>query len=70
LLGRQDEAEAEFQAALAAEPGFAQAYVDLAALALRKSQPDEARALLLRAVPLASDAEEAARIGDLLRRIP
>lgn len=69
-LGNPTEAEAEFQAALAAEPAFVQGYLDLAALTLRKGQPERARALLLRAVPLASDAQEAQRIAALLRAIP
>jgi protein O-mannosyl-transferase len=69
-VGNQAEAEAQFQAALTAEPTFAQAYLDLALLALRQEQPDRARALLQRAAPLASDAEEAGKIAALLRSIP
>jgi protein O-mannosyl-transferase len=69
-LGRDDEATAEFEAAIAAEPRVAQSYVNLALLSLRKGQPERARTLLNQAAPLASSSEEAEQIAALRGQLP
>ena len=63
-------AAVEFEAAIAAEPFFAQAYINLAILSLRKGQPERARTLLNTAAPLASSSEEALQIRELRRQLP
>jgi tetratricopeptide (TPR) repeat protein len=69
-LGREDEARAEFEAAIAAEPAFAQAYINLAALYLRKGQPERARPLLATVARFPSTGEEAETIARLQRQLP
>jgi protein O-mannosyl-transferase len=69
-LGRDDEALREFEAALAAEPGFAQTYLDLATLVLERGQPERARSLLQAASRLPLLPEEGDRIVALQRRLP
>jgi tetratricopeptide (TPR) repeat protein len=68
-LGRADEAAAEFEAAVAAEPSFALARINLAASALRRGDRERARVLLETASRLAIDPAEAARIVELQRRL-
>jgi len=69
-LGRDDEAQAEFEAAIAAEPAFAQPYINLAALHLRKGQPEKARPLLATVARFPSTGEEAETIARLQRQLP
>jgi predicted Zn-dependent protease len=69
-LGREDEALAEFEAAVAAEPDFAQSHINLAALLLRRGQPERARALLDKASRLPIDPQEGAQIVKLQRLLP
>ena len=69
-LGRDDEAQAEFEAAIAAEPAFAQPYINLAALHLRKGQPEKARPLLATVARFPSTGEEAEAIARLQRQLP
>jgi protein O-mannosyl-transferase len=69
-LGREDEAAAEFEAAIAAEPQFAQPYINLAALHLRRGQPEKARPLLATVARFPSSGEEAEAIARLQRQLP
>jgi Tfp pilus assembly protein PilF len=69
-LGREDEALAEFEAAIAAEPAFAQPYINLATLYLRKGQPERARPLLATVSRFPSTGEEAETIARLQRQLP
>jgi Tfp pilus assembly protein PilF len=69
-LGREDEARAEFEAAIAAEPAFAQPYINLAALYLRQGQPEKARPLLATVSHFPSTGEEAETIARLQRELP
>jgi Flp pilus assembly protein TadD len=69
-LGRDDEAAAEFGAAIAAEPTFAPAYSNLAALRLRKGDPERARELLDSGSRFAGSAEEAEAFARLRARLP
>jgi Flp pilus assembly protein TadD len=57
-LGRDDEAAVEFEAAIASEPMFGLAYANLAALALRKGDPERAQKLLEAGSLYAGSAEE------------
>lgn len=68
-LGRDDEARAEFEAALAAEPDFAQAHINLAALLLRRGDQARARVLLETASRLPIEPQEADRIVKLQRQL-
>jgi Tfp pilus assembly protein PilF len=69
-LGRDDEARAEFEAAIAAEPALAQPYINLAALYLRTGQPEKARPLLATVARFPSTGEEAETIARLQRELP
>ena len=69
-LGRDDEARVEFEAAIAAEPAFAQPYINLAALHLRKGEPEKARPLLATVARFPSTGEEAETIARLQRQLP
>jgi Flp pilus assembly protein TadD len=69
-LGRDDEARSEFEAAIAAEPAFAQPYINLAALHLRKGEPERARPLLATVSRFPSTGEEAETIARLQRQLP
>ena len=69
-LGREDEAAAEFEAAIAAEPQFAQPYINLAALHLRRGQPEKARPLLATVARFPSSGEEAEAIARMQRELP
>jgi tetratricopeptide (TPR) repeat protein len=69
-LGRDDEAATEFGAAIAAEPSFAPAYSNLAALRLRKGDPERARELLDSGSRFAGSAEEAEAFARLRARLP
>jgi protein O-mannosyl-transferase len=69
-LGREDEAASEFEAAIAAEPTFAQAYINLATLRLRRGQPAGVREMLATAARYATSAEEAEAIAGLQRQLP
>ena len=69
-LGRDDEARAEFEAAIAAEPAFAQPYINLAVLYLRQGQPEKARPLLATVSRFPSTGEEAETIARLQRELP
>ena len=64
-LGRDDEAAREFEAAISAEPTFAPAYANLAALALKHGDEEKARRLVDAGAPFASDADE----GDAFARL-
>jgi Tfp pilus assembly protein PilF len=70
--GRVDEAAAEFEAALRAEPDFVQAYINLAALKLKRrtgSDVAEALTLLERARHLPTDPQQAERIMSLHKQL-
>lgn len=69
-LGRDTEAAAAFEAAIAAEPGFAPAYSNLAELALRRGDPERARRLVDTGSRLAGSAEEAEAFARLRARLP
>ena len=69
-LGREEEARAEFEAAIAAEPEFAQPYINLAALYLRKGEPEKARPLLAKVSHFPSTGEEAETIARMQRQLP
>jgi protein O-mannosyl-transferase len=69
-MGRDDEARAEFEAAIAAEPAFAQPYINLAALHLRQGEPEKARPLLATVARFPSTGEEAETIARLQRQLP
>jgi protein O-mannosyl-transferase len=69
-LGRDDEARAEFEAAIGAEPALAQPYINLAALYLRTGQPEKARPLLATVARFPSTGEEAETIARLQRELP
>jgi protein O-mannosyl-transferase len=69
-LGRDDEAVAQYEAAIAAEPQFVQARINLAGLWLRRGDTERARALLAEASKLPTEPEEAAAIVRLQRRLP
>ena len=69
-LGRDQEAAAEFEAAIAAEPTFAPAYSNLAALALRQGDPERSRQLLDAGSRFAGSAEEADAFARLRARLP
>ena len=55
---------------LAAEPAFAQPYINLAALHLRKGEPEKARPLLATVARFPSTGEEAETIARLQRQLP
>jgi Flp pilus assembly protein TadD len=69
-LGRDDEAAVEFEAAIAAEPTFGPAYSNLAALALRKGDPERARKLIDAGSRFAGSAEEAEAFARVRARLP
>ena len=69
-LGRDEEAAAAFEAAISAEPTFATAYANLAALALKQGDEAKARRLVDAGAPFASDAEEAEAFARLRARLP
>jgi tetratricopeptide (TPR) repeat protein len=69
-LGRDDEAAREFEAAISAEPTFATAYANLAALVLKQGDVERARRLVDTGAPFASDAEEAEAFARLRARLP
>jgi tetratricopeptide (TPR) repeat protein len=69
-LGRDDEAAAEFEATLAAEPTFGPAYAHLAALALRKGDPERARKLVEAGSRFAGSAEEAEAFARVRAQLP
>jgi Tfp pilus assembly protein PilF len=69
-MGREDEALREFEAAIAAEPAFAQPYINLATLHLRRGQPEKARPLLATVSRFPSTGEEAETIARLQRQLP
>jgi tetratricopeptide (TPR) repeat protein len=69
-LGRDDEAAVEFEAAIAAEPTFGPAYSNLAALALRKGDPERARKLIEAGSRFAGSAEEAEAFARVRARLP
>ncbi|HVO10229.1 MAG TPA: hypothetical protein VMX54_05685 [Vicinamibacteria bacterium] len=69
-LGREDEAVAEYEAALSGVPVSAEPYIHLAAIRLRRGEPQRARALLAQAWRLASTEEQAQRITALQRGLP
>lgn len=67
-LGRWEDAEAQWRAAVEQEPGFVPSWVGLGKLALRRGDPDAAGAVCARLEALAPD--EAARIRRALRGAP
>jgi len=69
-LGRDDEAAAAFEAAIAAEPAFAPAYANLAAVLLRRGDVERARELIATGSRLAGSAEEAQAFDRLRERLP
>lgn len=69
-LGREDEAVAEFEAALAGVPPSAQPFTNLAEVLLRRRQYERARTLLDTAMSLTSTQQEADRIVGLRRQLP
>lgn len=69
-LGREDEAAQAFEAAISAEPTFATAYANLAALSLDRGDPELARRLLDSGAPFVSDADEAEAFARLRARLP
>jgi len=68
-LGRDDEAAAAFEAAIAAEPTFATAYANLAELALQRGDVQRARRLVDSGSPFASDSDEAEAFARLRARL-
>jgi Flp pilus assembly protein TadD len=68
-LGRDDEAATEFEAAISAEPTFATAYANLAALLLKHGDEQEARRLIDAGAPFVSDADEADAFARLRARL-
>lgn len=69
-LGRADEAAAEFEAAISAEPTFAPAYANLAALELERGEVQKARHLVDSGAPFASSSDEAEAFARLRARLP
>jgi|CXWL01.1.fsa_nt_gi hypothetical protein len=69
-LGRDDEAAKEFEAAISAEPTFATAYANLAALSLKHGDEQKARRLIDAGAPFVSDADEAQAFASLRARLP
>jgi tetratricopeptide (TPR) repeat protein len=69
-LGRDDEAAAEFEAAISAEPTFATAYANLAELALKHGDKQKARKLVDAGARFASDSDEAQAFARLRARLP
>jgi tetratricopeptide (TPR) repeat protein len=69
-LGRNDEAAVEFEAVIAAEPTFGPAYSNLAALALRRGDPERARKLIEAGSRFAGSAEEAEAFARLRAQLP
>lgn len=69
-LGQDEQAATEFEAAIAAEPTFAPAYANLAALALRRGEPDRARRLLDAGGRYAANAEEGEAFARLRAQLP
>jgi hypothetical protein len=68
-LGRDDEAAPEFEAAINAEPTFATAYANLAALALKHGDEQKARRLVEAGAPFVSDSDEAEAFARLRARL-
>jgi hypothetical protein len=68
-LGRDDEAAGEFEAAISAEPTFALAYANLAALALKHGDQSKARRLIDAGARFASDSDDAEAFDRLRARL-
>lgn len=67
-LGRVAEAEARYRAAIAAEPAYPEAHIQLGELLMRSGRPSEAVSPLVFAVELLPDAPNARRLLGLAQR--